>query len=93
MRSPLATFLVAAPDQPGLVARLDSASSCSIPALEMPKSAIFTVGLSSLPGVLVTSTFAGLRSRCTIPRAWIMESPSATCARTLTFHSSERGLA
>ena len=42
----------------------------------MPKSAIFTSPLRP------SSTFAGLRSRCTVPRAWIASSPRASSSAT-----------
>ena len=42
----------------------------------MPKSAIFTSPLRP------SSTFAGFRSRCTVPRAWIASRPRASSSAT-----------
>ena len=42
----------------------------------IPKSAIFTSPLRP------SSTFAGLRSRCTVPRAWIASRPRASSSPT-----------
>ena len=39
----------------------------------------------------VTNTFAGLRSRCTIPAAWAASSASATCEPSSSTRSTANG--
>ena len=64
-------------------------AACSGATLAMPKSAIFDDRRRVASGP-ARSTFAGLRSRCTMPRAWIAASPCAICARTGSAHSGRR---
>ena len=55
----------------------------------MPKSSSFTNGCPSTS--MVTNTFSGLRSRCTMPTACAAESARATAARIGSAASSASG--